>query len=280
MKIGMEHLTAYQVASFRIVASGLVLIPLLPKAVKIIPFRLWPLVFLSGALGSLFPAYLFCLAETKIESSLAGALNSLTPIFVILCGGLFFGLKTTAQKVVGVLVAFSGCVGLFLSRSDLSFGANQVYLILVLIATCMYGINVNLVQRYLKDIPSLQLVSLAMLLIGIPALGVLMYTGYFSLNFSDNGVLLSSGYSAVLGIGSTAIANILFYVLIKKAGPVFSSMVTYGIPFVAIAWGLVFGEKVGWAQIISLAVILGGVYVANAGWFKPSTALATFTERE
>jgi drug/metabolite transporter (DMT)-like permease len=268
MKKGMEHLTAYQVASFRIVASALVLMPLLPKAVKIVPFRIWPLVFLSGALGSLFPAYLFCLAETKIESSLAGALNALTPIFVILCGGVFFGLKTTTQKIIGVLVAFAGCVGLFFSRADLSFGENQIYLLFVLIATCMYGINVNLVQRYLKEIPSLQLVSLAMLLIGIPALGVLIFTGYFALDFSDEGVLLSSGYTLFLGIGSTALANILFYVLIKKAGAVFSSMVTYGIPFVAIAWGLMFGEKVGWAQIMSLAVILGGVYVANAGRVK------------
>jgi drug/metabolite transporter (DMT)-like permease len=55
----------------------------------------------------------------------------------------------------------------------------------------------------------------------------------------------------------------MFYVLLKRAGAVFASMVTYGIPVIAIMWGLIFGEEIGWKQIISMAVILAGVWVAN-----------------
>jgi len=51
--------------------------------------------------------------------------------------------------------------------------------------------------------------------------------------------------------------------LIKRAGAVFSSMVTYGIPFVAIMWGIIYGEKIGWKQLLSLVIILAGVYIAN-----------------
>lgn len=51
--------------------------------------------------------------------------------------------------------------------------------------------------------------------------------------------------------------------LIKRAGVLFSSMVTYGIPFVAIFWGLIAHEDIGWKQIVSLMVILSGVYIAN-----------------
>ncbi len=69
--------------------------------------------------------------------------------------------------------------------------------------------------------------------------------------------------AATLGIFGTAIATILFYMLIKRAGVLFSSMVTYGIPFVAIFWGVVAHEDIGWKQIISLLVILTGVYFAN-----------------
>jgi drug/metabolite transporter (DMT)-like permease len=67
----------------------------------------------------------------------------------------------------------------------------------------------------------------------------------------------------LLGTLGTSIANILFYVLIKKAGAVFSSMVTYGIPFVAIFWGVIYHEKTGWIQVLGLSVILTGVYIAN-----------------
>jgi drug/metabolite transporter (DMT)-like permease len=88
-------------------------------------------------------------------------------------------------------------------------------------------------------------------------------TGYFSLDFSDKGVLASSGYSFILGIFGTAVASVIFYMLIKRAGAVFSSMVTYCIPVVAIMWGLIYGEKVGWKQFASLLIILAGVYIAN-----------------
>ena len=78
MKAGLLGLNAFQVASVRIIASGIVLMPMLYNSFKIIPTKKIPLVFLSGTLGSLLPAYLFCIAETGIDSSLAGMLNALT----------------------------------------------------------------------------------------------------------------------------------------------------------------------------------------------------------
>lgn len=263
MKEGLNHLNYFQVASVRIVASGLVLLPLTFQAFKKIPFNKIHLVFFSGALGSMIPSYLFCLAEMSIDTSLAGALNSLTPIFVIINGALFFKLKTDKQKVTGILIAFLGCTGLFFSQSSLLEMNNLGYILLIVIATFCYGLNVNLVQKYLKDIPSLQIVSMAMFLNSIPALAVLIYSGYFNLDFHQAGVIHSTFYSALLGVGSTSIANIMFYMLIKKAGPVFSSMVTYGIPFVAMIWGVLYGEKIGALQIFSLCIILFGVYYAN-----------------
>jgi len=263
MKEGMAGLTAVQVASLRIVASGILLLPLFFTAIKKINIKLLPIVFLSGSFGSLLPAYLFCIAEIGIDSSLAGTLNSLTPVFVIITGALFFKNKTSNQKVIGVVIALSGCLLLFLSHPNLSLGSNLNYLFLIILATIMYGYNVNLVQFYLKGIPSLQIVSVALALNAIPALLVLILTGFFSLDFSSHLVLKSTFFTCLLGAAGTSLANILFYILIKKAGAVFSSMVTYGIPFVAIFWGFLYGELIGLLQILSLLLILLGVYWAN-----------------
>jgi drug/metabolite transporter (DMT)-like permease len=49
----------------------------------------------------------------------------------------------------------------------------------------------------------------------------------------------------------------------KKAGPVFASMVTYGIPLVALGWGFVAGETITAVQIMGMVVILAGVRLAN-----------------
>jgi len=263
MKEGLVALTAFQVASLRIISSGLVLFPVAYRSFKQIPGNKIFYTFMSGVLGSLLPAYLFCVAEQGIDSALAGVLNSLTPIFVIIIGALFFQSKTSTNKVIGILVAFAGSFLLFLSQPNFSEHNNAFYVLLIVIATIMYGINVNMVSRHLKNIPSLQIASLALSLNAIPALVVLYFTGYFKLDFSDHAILFSTGFSFVLGIFGTAIASIIFYMLIKRAGAVFSSMVTYGIPFVAIMWGIIYGEKIGWKQVICLLIILTGVYVAN-----------------
>jgi len=66
-----------------------------------------------------------------------------------------------------------------------------------------------------------------------------------------------------LGIVSTCLASVIFYTLMKKAGPVFASMVTYGIPLVALGWGFVAGETITGLQVAGMAVILAGVRLAN-----------------
>ena len=177
---------------------------------------------------------------------------------------LFFQLKPTRAKIVGVLIACIGCTGLYIFQQGVRTESNTWLIGLVILATLCYGINVNLVQRHLKGFTSLEITALAMFLNAIPAAIVLVVSGYFSLNLADKGVMISTGFSALLGIAGTSLANILFYILIKKAGPIFSSMVTYGIPFVAIGWGLIYGEQIGWMQVVSLLVILAGVFVANA----------------
>lgn len=263
MKEGLVNLSPYQVASLRILSSGIVLLPTAVKYFSIIPKDKLFIIFMSGVLGSLLPAYLFCIAEEGIDSALAGTLNSLTPIFVIITGALFFNSKTTANKIFGILISFTGSILLLLSKGHMQESQNLVYVSFVVLATIFYGLNVNMVHRHLTNIGSLQIAAIALTLNAIPALIVLACTGYFNLPLTDKHILWSTGAAAILGIFGTAIASIIFYMLVKRAGAVFASMVTYGIPVVAIMWGIVYHEEVGWKQVACLAVILFGVYFAN-----------------
>jgi drug/metabolite transporter (DMT)-like permease len=263
MKEGLLHLSAFQVASLRIIFSGIVLLPAAIKHFKSIPANKILIIFLSGVLGSLLPAYLFCVAEMGIDGALAGTLNSLTPIFVIITGALFFSSKTSANKILGICIAFTGSILLLLSKGHMHESQNLVYVSYVVLATIFYGFNVNMVHRHLKDIGSLQIAAVALTLNAVPALLVLIFTGYFNLDLTVKAVLLSTAASAVLGILGTAVASVIFYMLVKRAGAIFASMVTYGIPVVAILWGIIYHEAVGWKQVACLAIILFGVYFAN-----------------
>jgi drug/metabolite transporter (DMT)-like permease len=101
----------------------------------------------------------------------------------------------------------------------------------------------------------------------LPCLIILWLTGYFSLPLTQTGVLFSSDASAVLGIMGTAVATILFYILIKRSGGLFASMVTYGIPFIALSWGVLAGETINGWQVFGLIIILAGVYITTR-WKK------------
>ena len=63
----MQHLTAYQVASIRILSAGIVLLPFAIKGFKQVPKNKIGAIIIAGLLGNFFPAYLYCLAEIKIR---------------------------------------------------------------------------------------------------------------------------------------------------------------------------------------------------------------------
>ena len=263
MKKSAGHLTGWQIGAIRITAAGLIFLPLALFHIFKIPLKKLPLVVLSGMLGNLFPAFLFAIAiEKKIDSSLAGILNSLTPLFVILIGAIFFRTRIPNKKLTGVLVGFTGLLLLNLSRGAISI-SDIGFTLLILLATVMYGFNVNLVGRYLKGIDGIKIATVSMAFICIPAAIVVWQHNVIDIARFDEEARISILMAAMLGIVGSAIATALFYVLIQKAGGLFASLVTYAIPVVAIFWGVLDGEQISAIQVACLAMILGGVYLAN-----------------
>ncbi|MEY4739076.1 MAG: hypothetical protein RLZZ05_460 [Bacteroidota bacterium] len=264
MKGGMEILSPYQLASIRIISAGLIMLPWIRTAYRAVPKKAVPALILSGFLGTLLPAYLFCIAQTKIDSSIAGILNALTPIFTLAIGMLFFNLKVGWIKWVGMLLGFAGMLVLVFGASRQINLQYIGYTFFVIIATICYGLNVNVVNQYLKDVAPLHIATIAFTALIIPNLIILASTGYFTDPNLLNGRLTRGTIAGVvLGIVSTCLASVIFYTLMKKAGPVFASMVTYGIPLVALGWGFVAGETITGLQVAGMAVILAGVRLAN-----------------
>ncbi|MBL7818301.1 MAG: DMT family transporter [Saprospiraceae bacterium] len=263
MKEGLVKLSAYQVAAMRIFSSGMVLLPMALRAFRNVTRSQIKYIVLSASVGSFIPAFLFCIAEEHINSSLAGIVNALSPLFTILIGVLFYQMKMTRQKIGAVIVGFVGLCLLFISKDGLTFDKSATYSLLVVLATIGYGWNGNILARHLGAVGSVNIAAIAYTILGIPAFFILLTTGYFNNNWSDTAFLKASGAAAILGIVGTAIAQILFYMLLKRTNVVFAALVTYTIPFVAILWGVWYGETITAMQIACLLLILSGVYVAN-----------------
>ncbi len=259
-------LTSWQVAALRLVSAGLIVLPFIGFARKRIPAKNLGYVALSGVLGSFIPAFLFTIAETKIDGAFAGALNSLTPVFVILIAFLFFRKKIATKAYLGIGIALIGSALLFYftwkSRNGSSLG-DMSFAWYCILATIFYGLNVNMVNKVLGGTHPVAIGVIAFAALLIPA-GIVLYgTGYFSLPLGESKYIIATVASVVLGIFGTTVASVLFYYLIQRAGYLFASLVTYGIPFIAQFWGWINGEKVDIYRILGLLVILGGIYLAT-----------------
>jgi len=263
MKHSKEQLTAAQIAALRIFSAGLVFIPFAIFHFPKIPRKKIPVIITSGITGNLIPAFLYATAIAKnIDSSLASILNSLTPILVVLIAVAIFKDRIGIQKIAGVVVGLTGLTLLFLFWKGISF-ENFAYASLVLLATLSYAININVVGHFLKQVNPLHIATTSIAVMTLPTAIVLWQQDFSSLSFGKPAVRWALIEASALGVIGSAFATTIFYLLIKRAGGIFASLVTYGIPFVAIFWGILDGEQVTLKQMGCLGIILVGVYLAN-----------------
>lgn len=265
IKKGLITYTAVQVGVLRIGIASLALLPLAVKHIKRFPKRKWKYILLSGIVGNLIPAYLFAQAETGIDSSLAGVLNSMTPLFTLLLGLAFFQQKITRSNTIGIIVALIGAFGLISVSGGNEFSFNLKYSLLVFIATICYAININMVKRFLQDVPALLITVYAFFVIGIFSWLVLLTGTDFVARTAEHPQALSSlGFIAILAVIGTAVAMILFNHLIRITNAVFASSVTYLMPIMAVIWGVLDGEAFESIFLVWIGLILGGVFLVNS----------------
>lgn len=261
MKRGLVAFSSEQVAALRIFIAFLFVSPLLFIHFKKELLKHWKAFLGMGMFGNFIPAFLFTKAETGISSALTGMLNSLTPLFTVIVGILFYQLKTSWLSILGVIIGFIGAIILLYNGDGAPEGNNILFSLYVVLATVFYALSVNIIKRHLGGINSITATVLAMTFIG-PLAGIYLFSTDFVYRLQTNPEALGSlGYVTILGIFGTALSVMIFNVLIKNTNAVFASSVTYLIPIVAIMWGVVDGEPIQWFHFLGVGVILVGVYL-------------------
>lgn len=263
IKKGLNGLTQIQLGSLRIVMTSIILFSVGMPALKEIKRPQWTWIGLSALFGTFFPAFLFAFAQKHIDSAVASILNSFTPLATAILGYTVFRIYTTKRQILGVLIGLVGSIMLILAGTKINPQQNHWYGILVLIASVGYALNVNIIKKYLKDLSPMAIATGNFVLIVLPALLILIATGYFSQVWTMPKVQVSTGYIAILALFGTALAKILFNKMIQISSPVFASSVTYTMPVVAVMWGVFDGERFGWHQVLSAGIVLLGVYLAH-----------------
>ena len=257
IKKGLVHFTPTEVGAWRVAISGFAFVPIfLLSKVKFPKGKVWMIITIV-LLGNGIPAFLFALAETRLGSAVSGVLNSLTPIFALLLGVLFFGTKFKKHYIIGLLL---GCLGISVLVAGEKDWHVSSYVFFIVIATICYGLSANLVKRYCQDIHPVAVTSVGFFFLGIICTFILLQAGTFQKLSSKEVWSVSMSSMLILALVCTVFANVLFYWLLQRTTVVFGSAIAYAIPCMALVWGSVDGEVITWYQFAGFGFIIAAVY--------------------
>ena len=165
IKKALIKLDPFEIGALRLTLASFVLFPFLTKNLKEIRRKDYLILFISGIVGNVLPYFLYPIAQTNIDSGTSGILTSLTPFFALLIGVIFYKLKATKNNIIGLTIGFSGTAALILFSNNSSNNQENLYGLFVVLATVLYGINLNLVKYHLNHLKPVTITSFSIVLI-------------------------------------------------------------------------------------------------------------------
>ncbi len=263
IKKALIGLTPLQLGSLRIIFSSIILFIFAWNTLKLITKKEWKWIIISAFLGSFFPAFLFAFAETEIDSSIASILNSLVPLNTVIIGVIVFKIASSKKQIIGVVVGLIGTYLLIDGGIQLNPDQNYLYAGLVILCSFLYGFNVNIIKKYLNDIPAVTIAAGHFSVIFIPAIIIFSFSGFNTDQVYDPITLKSIGYVLILSAFGTALAKVLFNKLVQISTAVFASSVTYSLMIVSLFWGILDGELFSINQLMATVLIVLGVLLSS-----------------
>ncbi|HYV93116.1 MAG TPA: DMT family transporter [Chitinophagales bacterium] len=263
MKKGLEAFRPDQVAALRIAITAIVLLPFAWMRRREAPLAKVKTIWLQGMFGNFIPAFLFTAAQAHIDSSTAGILNSLSPVWVFVLGIFFFQSKYNWLKLTGIAFAFGGVLLLMIYQPGQGTTSNANFVWLIVVATFCYGLSANLIKKHLHDVRPITITAISFAIMLIPAIVYLFSTGLMQTVREHQQAYASLGFIAILATMGSAVASVTFNKIIHRTSALFASSVTYLIPIVAVGWGFLASEQIGVIDLFGMLMIFAGVYLVS-----------------
>ena len=215
-----------------------------------------PRLFLLGLLWMAVPLSMFPLAQTWIDSSIAGMMNSGMPVTTLIAGATLFGVATHRVQVVGVAVGIVGLLMIGIPTASVG-DTSAVGVLLVILAVSCYGVAANIAGPLQRRYGS------PAVLLRVLVVASLATTPWGLVGLAGSGFAWSAvAANLAVGVGGTGIAYVAAASLIGRVGPVRMSAVTYVVPVVAAVLGVtVLGETLGALQVSGALVLVGGAWL-------------------
>jgi drug/metabolite transporter (DMT)-like permease len=257
IKICVRELAPTTLVCLRLGIGALVLAPFAVLRLGVRPFvretrsALGPLV-LVGLVNSAIPITSLSWAEKRIDSGLAAVIQASAPLFTALLALRFSRSEVvTGGRLAGLLVGFGG-VALLVGVQP---SGDVVAALAVTFSAFCYAVAALYSARALSAVPPL---VTAVVALAAASLALLPFAlAQLPARFPSWEVL---GSLLALSVGGTSVGYVLYYALLAGAGASRSILITYLVPAIALAYGvLLLGEPLTVAAVAGLALVLAGV---------------------
>lgn len=242
--------------TFLRICVGFATLALFPAARKPIDRTAWGKIAWLGVLWFAFPLSMFPFAEQRVSSALTGMLNGANPLFATLVACLIARRAPSRGVTTGLAVGLGGAVVMALPALDEGH-SSAIGIAMIVIALVSYGVALNLARSLQMQYGAIPVIWRAQ------AVGLILTA---PLGIHD---VLAAHWSLVpvlsilaLGMGGTAIANVLLASAAGRFGAARASSTTFLIPFVALALGVIVRH-----EQVAVVSVAGSLICLSGAWF-------------
>jgi drug/metabolite transporter (DMT)-like permease len=263
-------LTAPDVAWLRVALAAAILMVLAWRAGALPTLAgkwRWVLAYAVAEISIPFP--LIAAGEVHIASSLAAIIIASVPLIVTVLSLRFDpSERPTPARAVGLGIGFAGVIAL-VGLDVAGNGPELLGAVAVLVGAVGYAIGPMLVKLGMTGIDSRAAMGASLLIATI-------ILAPFAAVDTPSRTPTAGAWAAVaaLGVFCTALAFVVYTVLVREAGTGRATIITYINPLVAVLLGVtLLGERPGPSALGGLALILAGSWLSTGGKFRPSRRL-------
>ena len=261
MKVAVRDIPPTVIVCGRVLIGAAILIPIaIHQKVLMDAIRGWRYVLPYAIFEMMIPWILITNAEKKISSGLAGLLIATVPIWSTIFASMT-GDKTVwhSKRLAGILVGFVGLIGLVGYESIIG-SSDPLSIAMMLVTAMSYSYAVNMISQKLPDVSGIAINAVAMIFTAI-AYAPLMIVQFPEASTVSKEAALSL---IALGVFSTALAFISYFIVMKEIGPARASVITYVNTAIAVVLGvLILSEPLTLGIMIGLPLVMIGSFLAS-----------------
>ena len=260
MRIGAPAFGPLALIELRVAIAAAFLLPLAAGGGRLPALRAHAVpIAVTGLLSSALPFVLIAYAALSLSAGFMSLLNATAPLWGALVGWAWLKERPAPRRLAGLALGFAGVAVLAWPQASFRPGGSGLAIAACLGAAVAYGVSASYARRALGGVDALATAAGSQLAAAAAVLPLAV--AHWPARMPSAAQWMAV---AMLGVGSTGIAYVLYFRLIARVGASRAITVTFLVPVFAMLWGAVFlGETVSVEMMLGGAVVLAGTALAT-----------------